>query len=392
MIPAAQHDAVVYAEVARTARGAARELIAPQAEAMDEAEMMPDDLLPRLAGLGLLGIAVPERMGGAGLDVLSYAIVMEALSGGAPAVADQVGLIELVATLFAQHGTEAQRAGHLPGILSGSTCVAYCLTEEGAGSDLAALRSTAMPQDGGGWRLDGTKMWINNAPTATLGLVLARMAPLDARARHRGMGIFVVDLTAPGVLRGRKERKMGQRACPVGTLAFDGVVLPPDALLGAPDRGFQTMMSVLEKGRVGIAALATGIAQAALERATAHARDRRQGGGPIIDHQGLGWLLADMATEVAAARALVREAALRLDAGLPAGMAASMAKRYASDVAVARTADAVQVLGGSGYMRGTVVERLYRDAKITQIYEGTNQIQRDIIVRHLKAGGERVDA
>jgi hypothetical protein len=197
------------------------------------------------------------------------------------------------------------------------------------------------------------------------------------------MSIFLVEGDRPGFAAGAKEPKMGQRASPVGALTFDEVALPADALLGAEGRGFHMMMSVLDKGRIGIGALAVGIAQAGLEAALGHATTRRQFGQALAEFQGLQWLLADMAKEIQAARLLVRDAALRLDAGERATMACSIAKCFASDMAVAQTANAVQLFGGSGYIRGVEVERLYRDAKITQIYEGTNQIQRTIIAREL---------
>jgi alkylation response protein AidB-like acyl-CoA dehydrogenase len=201
------------------------------------------------------------------------------------------------------------------------------------------------------------------------------------------MSIFIVDLNAKGVTRGPKEHKMGQRASQVGALNFDDVVLPGDALLGQEGRGFHMMMSVLDKGRVGIGSLAVGIAQAGLEAAVEYAQQRRQFQKPISDFQGVQWLLADMAKDIEAARLLVRSAAEKIDLGQDATMACSMAKCFAGDMVVARTADAVQVFGGSGYIRGFEVERLYRDAKICQIYEGTNQIQRMIIARELIKNG-----
>jgi alkylation response protein AidB-like acyl-CoA dehydrogenase len=204
------------------------------------------------------------------------------------------------------------------------------------------------------------------------------------------MSILIVDLSARGVSRGLKEHKMGQRASKVGELRFDDVHLPMNALLGERNRGFHIMMSVLEKGRVGIGALAVGIAQAGLEASLEYARERRQFGRPILENQGLQWMLADMAKDIAAARALVEKAALLIDRNLPAAAAASIAKCFASDMAVAQTANAVQIFGGSGYIQGFEVERLYRDAKITQIYEGTNQIQRNIIARELIKNGASV--
>jgi hypothetical protein len=226
-------------------------------------------------------------------------------------------------------------------------------------------------------------MWIHNAPVADLAFVLART---DPAAGKRGMSIFIVDCDRPGVTRGAKEHKMGQRASQVGALQFDSVALPGAALLGEAGRGFHIMMSVLDKGRVGIAALAVGIAQAALEAVLDYMPTRKQFGQPIAEFQGLQWMLADMAKDITAARLLAYDAAARLESGDGATMACSMAKCFAGDAAVQHTANAVQIFGGSGYIRGFEVERLYRDAKITQIYEGTNQIQRSIIARELLRG------
>ena len=257
--------------------------------------------------------------------------------------------------------------------------LAGMLTEAEAGSDLSAIKTTARPH-GSGWRLTGSKLWINNGPLADVGIVLARTDPAKG---HRGMSVFVVDLHAEGVSRGPKEQKMGQRGSHVGPLFFNEVELGQEALLGELHRGFYMIMSVLEKGRVGIGALAVGIAQAGLDAALDYAKTRKQFGSPIADFQGIQWLLAQMAMEISAARGLVHQAALLLDNGKPATEASSMAKCYASDMAVKQTAEALQIFGGSGYIKGYEVERLYRDAKITQIYEGTNQIQRTIIARQL---------
>ena len=304
---------------------------------------------------------------------------MEELARGYASVADQCGLVELIGTLLSVHGSPSQRERYLAGVLAAKTRVAYCITEAEAGSDVSGIRTTAT-RDGEGWRLSGSKIWIHNAPVADVGFVLART---DPTAGHRGMSIFIVDLDKPGVSRGKKEKKMGQRASPVGSLHFDNVGLGPDALLGELNRGFHIMMSVLDKGRIGIAALAVGIAQAGLDAALDFAKTRKQFGKAIAENQGLQWMLADMQKDIAAARALVQRAAMTMDADLPATMDCSIAKCFASDMAVAHTANAVQIFGGSGYIRGFEVERLYRDAKITQIYEGTNQIQRTIIAREL---------
>jgi alkylation response protein AidB-like acyl-CoA dehydrogenase len=372
------------AQVREAVRRFAEEVVRPVAGELDETERFPAEVYERMAGLGLFGIAVPAELGGAGLDAVAYALVMEELGRGYASVADQCGLVELVATLLARHGTDAQRGRYLAPLLRGERRCAYAITEAGAGSDVAGIRTTATRTAAGGWRLDGGKLWIHNAPVCDFAVVLART---DPEAGRRGMSILLVDADRPGFSRGAREHKMGQRASPVGALHFDGVELPADALLGEEGRGFHLMMGVLDKGRVGIAALSVGIARAGLEAALGYARERRQFGRPVAEFQGLQWLLADMATDVEAARLLTLEAARRLDAGeAGATMACSMAKRFASDVAVARSADAVQVFGGSGYIRGFEVERLYRDAKICQIYEGTNQIQRTIVARELLRG------
>lgn len=368
-----------HRQVRDMARQFAEDVIRPVAEELDRDETFPADIYKQMAALGLFGISVPEELGGPGFDTLTYALVMEELSRGYSSVADQCGLVELITTLLTRHGTAEQQAQWIAPVLAAEKRVAYCITEPEAGTDVSGIRTTAIA-DGDGWLLNGTKIWIHNAPVADVGFVLART---DKDAGNRGMSIFVVDLNAPGVERGPKEHKMGQRASQVGALTFQNVRLPGDALLGEAGRGFHMMMSVLDKGRIGIASLAVGIAQAGLEAALDYAQQRRQFGRAITEFQGVQWLLADMAKDIEAARLLVHSAAVKLDSGDNATRACSMAKCFASDMAVARAADAVQVFGGSGYIRGFEVERLYRDAKITQIYEGTNQIQRMIIAREL---------
>lgn len=368
-----------YEQIRQMARRFANEVIRPAAESLDAEERFPAEIYAQMAALGLFGCTIPEALGGNGLDCYAYALVMEELSRGYASVADQYGLVELIGTLLTGYGSPAQRERYLRRVLAIELKVAYCITEAEAGSDVSGIRSTAIP-DGAGWRLTGSKLWIHNAPIADVGFVLARTAP---ELGHRGMSIFIVDLHAPGVSRGVKEHKMGQRASQVGALYFDNVALPAEALLGEVNRGFYTMMSVLDRGRVGIAGLAIGIAQAGLEAALAYARQRKQFGKPIVENQGLQWMLADMAMEIEAARGLTHRAAILLDRGEAATAACSMAKCFASDMAVRQSANAVQIFGGSGYIRGFEVERLYRDAKITQIYEGTNQIQRTIIAREL---------
>ncbi len=370
--------------IRETVRRFADQDIRPIAGELDETEGFPADLYGEMAALGLFGIAVPEKLGGAGGDVLAYAVVMEELARGYASVADQCGLVELVATLLAEHGSAAQRTRYLRPLLKAERRCAYALSEAEAGSDLANLRTTAT-RTAKGWTLTGTKIWIHNAPVCDFAVVLARTdATSEPPAPRRpGMSIFLVDSDRPGFTAGRKEHKMGQRASQVGALTFDDVRLPADGILGPEGRGFQLMMGVLDKGRVGIGALAVGILEAALEASIEYAKVRRQFGQRIADFQAVQWLIADMAKDTHAARLLVHAAAARIDAGERATLEASIAKCFASDAAVLHTANAVQIHGGSGYIRGFEVERLYRDAKITQIYEGTNQIQRLIMARQL---------
>ncbi len=373
------HSQDTYAQISDMVRDFTREVIKPAAGELDENERFPGEIYAQMAELGLFGITAPEKYGGAGLDCYAYAVIMEELSKGYSSVADQCGLVELITTLLLLYGTEPQKEAYLPGIIRFQKKVAYCITEAEAGSDVAGIKTSAA-ETGNGWLLNGSKLWIHNAPLADVAAVLARTDPQQG---HRGMSIFLVDLNADGVTRGSKEHKMGQRASQVGALYFDNVKLSPEALLGERNRGFYMMMGLLEKGRVGIAALAVGIAQAGLEAALEYAQSRKQFNAPIIDNQGLQWMLAQMAMEIEAARALVHKAALMIDNKVSATKASSMAKCFASDMAVRQTAEAAQIFGGSGYIRGYEVERLFRDAKITQIYEGTNQIQRTIIARQL---------
>lgn len=378
-LPVPKLSTDIYTHIHDTARRFADERVRPRAAELDETEVFPADLYEEMAQIGLFGITVPDAFGGAGLDALSYSLVMEELSRGYASVADQCGLVELIGTLLSVHGSQIQRELYLADVLAARKRVCYCITEAEAGTDVSGIKTTAV-RDRAHWRLSGSKIWIHNAPVADYAYVLART---DPDARNRGMSIFIVDLSAQGVSRGKKEKKMGQRASPVGTLHFENVLLDEDTLLGPLNRGFHIMMSVLDKGRIGIGALAVGIAQAGLDAAVDYAKTRKQFGKSISENQGLQWMMADMKKDITAARALVHRAAMTMDAGYSATMECSIAKCFAGDTAVLHTANAVQIFGGSGYIRGFEVERLYRDAKITQIYEGTNQIQRTIIAREL---------
>jgi alkylation response protein AidB-like acyl-CoA dehydrogenase len=360
----------------------AAERIRPIAEELDETERFPAEIYEELGGLGLLGITVPEDLGGPGGSTLDYAKVMEELAYGYASVADQCGVVELVASLLTKFGTPEQQQRWLPGLMAGTQRCAYALTEAEAGSDLGNLKSIAARTDDGGWILSGEKVYIHNAPVADVALVLAITD--KTKGKRGGMSMFLVDCALPGVTKAYHEHKMGQRASQVGGFVFQDVELGPDALLGEEGTGFGAVLSVLEKGRVGIAALALGVIRAALDASVEHATTRVQFGKPIADFQATGFKLADMATDYHAARLLIEDASRKIDAGsADAGPASSMAKLFASEASIRVTSAAVQVHGGSGYIRGVLAERLYRDARITTIYEGTSEIQRLIISRGL---------
>lgn len=355
--------------------------IAPIVEELDQTERFPAEIYEEMGRLGLLGVTISEDDGGAGGTAADYAIVMEELAYGYTSVADQCGLVELVTSLLAAHGTSEQKQRYLPGLLAGTQRCSYALTEAGAGSDLGGGLKTRASRDGDDWILNGEKIFIHNAPVADVAMVLAVTGP-EKRTRER-MSMFLVDADTPGVERAYREKKMGQKASPVGGFVFNDVRLPAGAMLGDEGAGFGAVMSVLEKGRLGIGALAAGIARAALDTAREHALVRRQFNQPIGAFQAIAFSLADMATDYRAARLLLDDAAALLDRGEDAGAACSMAKLFASEAAVRSTDRAVQILGGSGYIRGVTAERLYRDARITTIYEGTSEIQRLIISRSI---------
>lgn len=354
--------------------------IAPIVEELDSTERFPEEVYVRMGGLGLMGVTVPESDGGAGGTAGDYVAIMEELSYGYASVADQCGVVELVGSLLVGSGTAEQKERYLPGLLSGRTRCSYALTEPNAGSDLGGVKTSAR-RAGGDWILNGEKIYIHNAPVADVALVLAVTDP--GQGKRGGMSMFLVDVDTPGVERAYREKKMGQKASPVGGFVFTDARLPPTALLGAEGGGFGAVLSVLEKGRLGIGALANGISRAALDTAREHTLSRRQFGKPIAENQAVAFQLADMAVDHQAARLLLDHAARLLDTGWPAGPACSMAKLFASEASIRNTSRAVQILGGAGYIRGVPAERLYRDARITTIYEGTSEVQRLIISRDL---------
>jgi alkylation response protein AidB-like acyl-CoA dehydrogenase len=352
--------------------------VTPAVADLDATERFPAEVYDELARAGLFGVTVPASLGGGGGRAVDYLWVMEGLGHGYASIADQVGLVELVATLLARHGTDPQRERYLAPLLGARLRCAYALTEPAAGSDLRAVATRAVP-DGDGWRLSGEKVYIHNAPVADVAVVLARTG-------HSGLSTFLVDLDRDGVSRPYREHKMGQRASQVGGLRFEDVWLPAGTLLGAEGRGFDYVSAALAKGRLGIAGLSLGVARSAIEAATGYAGSRVAFGRPIGAHQAIGFRLADAVVEYRAAALLAVAAAQALDRdGDPKAAAVDccMAKLYASEHAL-RAADlAVQVFGGAGYIRGGIAERVYRDARITTIYEGTSEIQRLIISRAL---------
>lgn len=370
-----------HALIRAAARAFADKEIRPFAAELDEAEAFPTEIYRKAADAGFFGVSLPESEGGIGQDNVAYAIVMEEISRGYASVADELGNVEMIGSLLVNLGTADQKVRYLGRLLRGDAVSAFAISEAEAGSDVSNIRMTAQ-RDGDDWIINGEKLWIHNGPNFDFAVVLVRT---DKEAGHRGMSTFLVDRTMAGLSSGRREKKMGQRASQVGPIGFTDVRVPHANLLGVQNRGFHQMMSILEKGRVGIAALSLGILQAALELSVGQAKLRRQFGQRIGDFQAVQFMLADMSKDYHAAKALTLEAARALDRGEKGVLECSIAKCFSSDAAVARTADAVQIFGGSGYIRGNEVERLYRDAKITQIYEGTNQIQRMIIARHLLA-------
>lgn len=358
--------------------------IRPAVKSLDETSAFPEEIYRKLAEQGLLGITIPEEWGGAGADTQSYALIIEELSYGYASIADLCGLVELIATLLLKLGTEEQKRRYLAPLIRADLKCSFALTEPDAGSDLASLSSLALKSPDG-YILNGSKTFIHNGPVCDFALVLARSR--EDGDKHRSMSIFIVDSDLPGFSRGKKENKLGQRASQLSSLYFKDCLLPPDALLGNEGDGFKNMMIVLESGRIAIAALSLGIARVALEESLKFTAHLQQKGQPQEDSQTTQWMLADMATDIFAARSMIRHAAALKDSGIPATMHASMAKLFASEMAVKHTAAAVELQGIYGYSKDAMVERLYRDAKVTQIYEGTSEVQRIIIARHLQRKG-----
>ncbi|ETK37982.1 acyl-CoA dehydrogenase family protein [Microbispora sp. ATCC PTA-5024] len=365
-------------ELLELVRELAAKEVAPRAAAGEAAERFPRDLFLLLGASGLLGLPYPEEHGGAGQPYEVYLQVVEELAAAWLAVGLGVSVHTLSCFPVAAYGSREQREALLPAMAGGDLLGAYCLSEPQSGSDAAAL-STRAVADGDGYVVDGVKAWTTHGGVADYYTLMARTSPEGAR----GVSCFHVPAGLDGLSYGTPERKMGMRSSPTAQVRFDGVRLPADALIGSPGEGFRIALAALDGGRLGIAACAVGVAQAAFDVASAYARERRQFGSRIADFQGLGFMLADMATSIAAARALYLDAARLRDAGRPYGTRAAMAKLLATDMCMRVTTDAVQVLGGYGYVEDFPVERHMREAKVLQIVEGTNQIQRLVIARSI---------
>ncbi|WP_017588655.1 acyl-CoA dehydrogenase family protein [Nocardiopsis ganjiahuensis] len=354
--------------------------IAPRAAGDEENSVFPRGVFATLGEAGLLGLPYPGEYGGGEQPYEVYLQVVEELARGWLAVGLGVSVHTLSCYPLAAFGAPEQKAARLPAMVGGGLLGAYCLSETASGSDAAAL-ATRAERTGGGYRVNGAKAWITHGGEADYYTLFARTGAPDSGAR--GISCFHVPADTPGLGSAAPEHKMGMRSSPTAGVLFDDVEIGADALVGEEGRGFGIALSALDSGRLGIAACAVGLAQAALDAAVSYSRERRQFGSAIGDFQGLGFMLADMATQTAASRELYLSAARLRDAGRPFSKQAAMAKLMATDTAMKVTTDAVQVFGGYGYTRDFPVERYMREAKVLQIVEGTNQVQRMVISRHL---------
>jgi alkylation response protein AidB-like acyl-CoA dehydrogenase len=372
--PSAEQQTLIEA-----AATAARSVLGATLKEDDEAERFRKSAIAELGENGLCGVQTPEAFGGLGLGYLDYAMVLEQIARVSASYGVSVAVTGLPQVILLNFGDAAQQAAWMPGLASGQLLGAFALSEPGSGSDAAALLTTAR-REGDTYVLNGTKFWITHGGYADIYVVMAR----TGGPGPKGISAFLVPGDAAGLRFGKKEEKMGLRASPTVELILEDVVVPVSARLGQEGDGFRVAMSALDSGRITIGAIAVGLAQAALDVAADYAIQRKQFNTPIIDFQGVGFMLADMASRIESARLLVHKAAWLRDNGRPYSHIAAMAKCAATDTAMAVTTDAVQVLGGYGYTREYPVERYMRDAKVMQIVEGTNQVQRVVIARHLR--------
>jgi alkylation response protein AidB-like acyl-CoA dehydrogenase len=364
----------------QTVRDFAESEIGPHVMEWDEAQRFPDDLLPKLAALGLAGVQFPEEYGGAALSAVGYCICIEELARVCPAVALSVAAHNgLCSAHIGTFGTDAQRKQFLPRLVTGEVWGAWGLTESGAGSDAAGMRTVAV-RDGAGWVIDGAKTFITHG---RIGGVMVVIAVTDRAKGHRGISAFIVERGTPGMAAGKKENKLGMRASDTSEVIFTECRVPASQLLGEEGQGFINTLQVLDGGRIGIAALSVGLAQGAYEAALRYAKERRQFGQPIADFQAIQWKLADNATRIEAARLLTYRAAYLRDQGARTTRESSTAKLFASEVAVKAADDCVQIHGGYGFVKDYPAEKYFRDVKLLTIGEGTSEIQRLVIARQL---------
>jgi alkylation response protein AidB-like acyl-CoA dehydrogenase len=367
-------------ELAQAVRDFCHAEIGPTVKEDDEHEHFRKELIGAMGAMGFCGVPTEESWGGLGLGYLDYVVVLEEIARVSASYAVSVAVTGLPQIILRMFGDDAQRAQWLPALAQGQALGAFALSEASSGSDAASLTTTAT-RHGDDYVLRGTKLWCTHGGVADLYVVMAR----TGGPGPKGVSAFLVPGDAPGLRGGKKEEKMGLRASPTTEVVFEDVVVPASSRLGPEGTGFRVAMAALDSGRITIGAVATGVGQAALEFSARYATEREQFGQPIIDFQGVGFMLADMAARVDGGRLMVRRAAWLRDQGLDYGQAAALAKLVATDAAMAVTTDAVQVLGGNGYTREYPVERYMRDAKVMQIVEGTNQIQRLVISRQIKA-------
>jgi len=373
-------------QIVELAREFAREHIEPHAAAWDRTREFPRPVIDALGKLGFLGMTVPEVYDGMGLDTITYLLALEEIAAADASVSVSISIQNAIpATMLVRHGTQAQRERWLKPLARGELLVGFALSEPDAGSDPASMRAEAVRAGEGGWVLNGMKAWATNGGTADLMMVMVRTDRPEDRRGAKGISTFIVPTKTPGYRAGKPEDKMGLRASNTTSVALEDLRLPADSLLGEEGMGFVYAMEGLDAGRLGIATQAVGVARRALEHALAYCAERRQFDHPLKDFQAVQFKLADMATRVAAARALVHVAAARKDRGQDITVHAGMAKLFASETAMWVTTQAVQLFGGYGYMRDFPVEKLFRDAKVTEIYEGTSEIQRIVIARGLYA-------
>lgn len=365
------------------AREFAENEIRPNSEEWEREGWMPREVIDKLGELGFLGMMIPEEWDGLGLDTTSYLLAIEEIARGDAAPAVAMGVHNSLPTqMILAHGTDAQKERWLKPMARGEMLGAFSLSEPDSGSDAASMTAHARKVDGG-WVLNGAKAWVTNGSLADVVVTMVRTDTPQDRRGAKGIGAFIVPTGTEGYTVGKKEDKMGQRASETVGIAFHEMFVPDDQLLGDPSQGFIYALQGLDAGRLGIAALAIGLSQAALEHSLAYAAERRQFGTAIKDFQGMAFKLADMATRVEASRALLMRAAAAKDAGERFAKLVSMAKLFASESAMWVTTQAVQVFGGYGYVKEYPVEKLFRDAKVTEIYEGTSEIQRTVIAREL---------